>query len=344
MVESTPEQSNTHSSPPAEADLSPAPSPTADSAVGSAGSESSYGASLLSEVKNYKYENGRRYHSYREGQYVLPNDEMEQDREDLLHHIRSLLFQGRLYHAPLKKDISAAFDIGTGTGIWAMDFADEFPSTKVIGTDLSPIQPVWIPPNIEFFVDDAESDWTFKKGSFDFVRACDLGGAIADWAKLLQQTYEHLKPGGWIELLDFAMDLHSENGSPEQQAPHAMEFFRHLKEASSKFNRPMDVAGNHINRLKTAGFIDVEERIYRFPDNPWPTDPILREAGRYNQEATSMGLDSYGTALFSRVLGWNQAEITVFLAAVRKEIQDVRFHLYVNAHVVWGRRPEATGL
>lgn len=31
-------------------------------------------------------------------------------------------------------------DIGTGTGIWAIDFADEHPESEVIGTDLSPIQ------------------------------------------------------------------------------------------------------------------------------------------------------------------------------------------------------------
>jgi hypothetical protein len=31
-------------------------------------------------------------------------------------------------------------DIGTGTGAWAIDFADEYPKAEVIGTDLSPIQ------------------------------------------------------------------------------------------------------------------------------------------------------------------------------------------------------------
>jgi hypothetical protein len=29
------------------------------------------------------------------------------------------------------------------------DFADEFPDCKVIGTDVSPIQPSWIPPNLK---------------------------------------------------------------------------------------------------------------------------------------------------------------------------------------------------
>jgi methylase of polypeptide subunit release factors len=36
--------------------------------------------------------------------------------------------------------LTIVLDIGTGTGIWAIDFADEHPEAEVIGTDLSPIQ------------------------------------------------------------------------------------------------------------------------------------------------------------------------------------------------------------
>ncbi len=28
-----------------------------------------------------------------------------------------------------------------------------------MGTDLSPIQPLWVPPNVRFIVDDAEDEW-----------------------------------------------------------------------------------------------------------------------------------------------------------------------------------------
>ncbi|GKU08721.1 unnamed protein product, partial [Fusarium langsethiae] len=87
--------------------------------------------------------NGRRYHAFRAGTYLLPNDDKEQDRMDLVHHLYSLLLGGKLFLAPIPHEPHRVLDLGTGTGIWAMDFADEYPSAEVIGTDLSPIQPKW---------------------------------------------------------------------------------------------------------------------------------------------------------------------------------------------------------
>jgi len=54
----------------------------------------------------------------------------------------SLLLDGKLHLAPLDAP-HRILDIGTGTGIWAIDVADEYPMAEVIGTDLSPIQPRW---------------------------------------------------------------------------------------------------------------------------------------------------------------------------------------------------------
>ncbi|KAJ5677521.1 uncharacterized protein N7477_003154 [Penicillium maclennaniae] len=224
---------------------------------------SNYTASLLSDVKNYAYENGRRYHSYREGHYVLPNDEQEQDRQDLLHHVRNLALNGALFRAPVDKNIQRALDIGTGTGIWAIDFADSFPSAEVIGTDLSPIQPSWVPPNLQFLVDDAESPWLYSAGRpFDFIHARDLGGAIANWPRLLRQAYEHLRPGGWIELQEFEVTLRSDDESL-RLAPTLCEFLGQLHEASEAFHRPMNIAEGHRQRLMEAGFEDVRDEVYK---------------------------------------------------------------------------------
>jgi SAM-dependent methyltransferase len=74
--------------------------------------------SLTSSTLDFQYENGRRYHAYREGSYHLPNDENEQDRLDLQHELFRMALENQLFLAPLKKDeITDILDVGCGTGL-----------------------------------------------------------------------------------------------------------------------------------------------------------------------------------------------------------------------------------
>lgn len=99
--------------------------------------------SLTSSVFHYVYENGRRYSSKRSssGEYVLPNDEKEQERLDLFHHLFSLMLHGELFLAPIREEWRGkhkrVLDLGTGTGIWAIDLADAYPEWEVLGTGSS---------------------------------------------------------------------------------------------------------------------------------------------------------------------------------------------------------------
>jgi hypothetical protein len=119
-----------------------------DSAYGEDAAEST--ASLSSSVLAYRTVHGRTYHSERgNAHYWGANDELQNESMDMNHHVLTLALGGALYLAPLQKDIEKAVDIGTGTGVWAIDFADEHPNCKVVGTDVSLIQPSWVPPNLE---------------------------------------------------------------------------------------------------------------------------------------------------------------------------------------------------
>lgn len=77
--------------------------------------------SLTESVTDYPVEHGRRYHRYRAGEYLLPNDEIEQRRLDHVHRIFRLALRGRLHLAPLQ-DPQRIIDLGTGTGNWAIDW------------------------------------------------------------------------------------------------------------------------------------------------------------------------------------------------------------------------------
>ena len=64
----------------------------------------------------------------------------ELDRIDIKHHVMKLLCNNHLHLAPLENP-QRILDLGTGTGIWVMEMADQYPSATIVGTDLSPIQP-----------------------------------------------------------------------------------------------------------------------------------------------------------------------------------------------------------
>ena len=88
--------------------------------------------------------------------FYVPNDSIELEREDYQYEIIKIVLDGRLYLAPLSHESPPRriLDIGTGAGRWAIEMADEFPQAQIIGTDLSPVQPEIVPPNLSFCIDD----------------------------------------------------------------------------------------------------------------------------------------------------------------------------------------------
>lgn len=180
-----------------------------------------------------------------------------------MHHIFKLILGGRLFNAPIGADPHRVLDFGTGTGIWAIDFADEFPSAAILGTDLSPIQPQWVPPNCTFVVDDAEQDWLYPPSeAFDFIHGRAMSGSIKDWSRLYSQIYTHLKPGGLVEMQEYETWAKSDDGTMEN-AHSLSEWQAKVDEASEIFGKKMNVAETQKQRLIDAGFVDVQDVVYK---------------------------------------------------------------------------------
>jgi len=57
---------------------------------------------------------------------------LNNNRLDIAHHIYLLLLDGKLVRAPVPDAIQRILDIGTGTGIWAIDAAEYVPTLIVI--------------------------------------------------------------------------------------------------------------------------------------------------------------------------------------------------------------------
>jgi len=294
--------------------------------------------SLASNVRAYRYDNGRRYHAYREGAYPLPNDEQEQDRLDLLHHVFKLTVGGALFRAPIIADPRRILDFGTGTGIWALDVADEFPGAEVTGTDLSPIQPSWVPPNLMFMVDDVEDEWHWPpQGKFDFIHGRGMAGSIKDWPRLYAQCIENLTPGGWLEMQEYESVSSSDDGSLAR-CPYLVQLTEQLQVASDIFGKSMNEAPLHKQHLINAGFQNVRDDVYKVPIGPWPKDRALKELGRYQLVQICEAVEPIVLQLFTRVLQWSELETKILIAGVKSEFKDPKNHLYIKFHFIYGQK------
>ena len=68
---------------------------------------------------------------------------MELDRLDLTYQMIKIAMDQKPFLAPIPDDVERIMDIGTGTGIWAIEIGDMYPKAQILGTDLSPLQPTW---------------------------------------------------------------------------------------------------------------------------------------------------------------------------------------------------------
>ena len=105
---------------------------------------------------------------------------------DMQHVLWRATLDGKLYLAPIPDTLPSGYevlDIGTGTGTWAIEFAEEHPNAEVTGVDLSPVQPAFVPANCQFIVDDIEYDWAYEK-TFDYIHGRFLSMGIRDWGRV----------------------------------------------------------------------------------------------------------------------------------------------------------------
>jgi SAM-dependent methyltransferase len=160
-------------------------------------------------------ENGRLYlSSYANRVYMLPCDEEERRRLDLMHAFFGVATQ-RMFSNQINLDRRRVLDLGCGTGIWSIELAPKFPGAQFVGVDIAKIQPTKLPLNLRFYAPvDIESDYSYRAttptGSgrqnstvegwqdslgpepWDFIHVRGLKGAITNWPALYARIFAYV--------------------------------------------------------------------------------------------------------------------------------------------------------
>ncbi|KAK8256024.1 S-adenosyl-L-methionine-dependent methyltransferase [Phyllosticta capitalensis] len=302
-------------------------------------SASSVLTSIASEIRRGREENGRIYPAYGSHEYGCPVDEYELDRLDMQHHKYTMLLGDKLFLAPIGDGPQKILDIGTGTGIWAIDMAEQFPSAEVIGTDIAPVQPTWTPPNCYFEVDDCEMDWQFRKNSFDFIHSRDCYLSVRDWPRFVRQAFEHLKEGGHLELCCVWAVPQSDDGTLDMDSGY-VELCQTFMEIGDSIGADAHAPRRFKEHMHNAGFVDVQETVFKVPTSEWPKDKRLKKIGAMERMNLLEGGEAFLLRGFTKEFGRSRAEMEIMLMRMRKELMANRFHSYVSFFVVHGRKPE----
>ncbi|KAH0611186.1 uncharacterized protein H6S33_011613 [Morchella sextelata] len=302
----------------------------------------SYPSSILSSDYNFKYENGRRYFARRQVKYPFPNDDKEWNRLELTHHMWTLLLAGKLFKAPVGPEPLRILDLATGTGLWAIEVADQYPDSQVIGNDIAPTNPPWMPPNLDFHIEDIEDDWVFPPNSFDLIHIRGMAGFIKDWPRLISQCFTALKPGGYIELQDLSKPFQCNDGTCDENSI-LQKWVQLWEEGNIRSGREwLSVSANIKSIVNTAGFVDAVGEMGMIPTGGWHPDANLKELGMCMLKHWVEGAEGITLDMFTRVLGWKKTDVDELLVKIRKDLLNPKIHTFTTAWLLYARKPLVT--
>ncbi|OTB02207.1 hypothetical protein M426DRAFT_322914 [Hypoxylon sp. CI-4A] len=267
--------------------------------------------------------------------YWLPSDKQEQERMNLQHEISIEAHDGNLHLCPAVKP-KRVLDVGTGTGIWALDFARRNPDSEVIGVDLNSVpQPPFVLPNCHFYTADVYDEWTFGS-SFDLIHVRSLGEPT-DKHKLFKSIYDNLEPGGWVEFQEWILNAQSSDRSLDGTA--FEKWNRLISEGLKNLGRSLFYILEYKRVMEKAGFENIVERKYAVPTNTWPPGKQSQRIGAMQKSNMLQVIDIWSLGVFTQGLGWSKEALERLLVDVRRDIENTRIHSYSTLMTVYCRKP-----
>lgn len=208
-----------------------------------------------------------------------------------------------------------------------------YPSARVVGADLSSIQPTQVPPNCHFLTADCDEDWKFGL-QFDYVHTRAMVAAFKNWDRFFMQAFNNLVSGGYVESQEPTFPVQCMEKDVTAANSPLIRWSDLFIEAASKTG--LDATGPHHlgPKFSAAGFVDVNLKMNKWPVGTWAKGGKLALVGQYMYEDLMEWLSSSSLGLFTRVLEWTREEVEAFLDECRAEAARKDRHYYFDAYVV----------
>ncbi|MCJ1335609.1 hypothetical protein MMC09_000881 [Bachmanniomyces sp. S44760] len=263
-----------------------------------------------------------------------PVDDEEADRQSIQHQVFDRVFEQRLLFPPVA-DVKDVLDCGYGTGSWAIEVAENYPDCTVIGIDISPhMRFDDTPENFWPQLDDLNRRFTFPTNSFDLIHSRLVVGGInrGRWPSYLRDMFRVLRPGGWVQMVEFYYNCQSDNGSITEESALRQWSNQYLSALDDKKDprAPLQL-GTH---LANAGFTSVESQMIPLPISGWSNDPREKATGEANKENIQQALRAHTLYLFTARLGMSTTAFEQLISRACEEAANPSTKAYFPLYVV----------
>ncbi|KAI4948130.1 hypothetical protein J4E91_006124 [Alternaria rosae] len=263
-----------------------------------------------------------------EGVYFAPVafDDREESRLTAQHDIVSRLFGDGLFcpRIPVGEP-EAILECGYGGGDWAVQCADEFEDCEVSDE----------PENLDLVVhnlnDPLRDPEIFKANHFDLIHSRFVfpGIKIRRWDTYIRDMRLLLRPGGWVQIMEYLPIIQSHNGRLTDQ--HAVrKWWQEYQSAMAGMDRDPRIGRRLKQLLLDNRYRDVDVDIVQLHIGDWSKKVAYVLTKRPSVQMIGDLLESLGLWPFTSKLGWTAARFEELMQDVRAELQDVGSNLYIE--------------
>jgi len=153
-----------------------------------------------------------------------------------------------------------------------------------------------------------------------------LFSAFNNPAKVIQNAYNALVPGGYLEMQEAHCKLHSVDGTSQGTA---LERWCDAIVAGAKvLGRDWRCTVKYKQWFIDAGFEEVVEERFPGPIGTWPKDKDDKLVGLYWTANMVDGINGMSNVTLRKGLGMSIEDMELLLVEVRRDLKDRKIHAY----------------
>ena len=254
--------------------------------------------------------------------------------------------QDKIVHAPLIQP-RKLIDVGCGTGIVCRQLAQQYPNSDVVGIDISTVPPhSKTAENVVYIVGDVNKlagiDARLRFGEVDYVYQRLLICGMTNWPGYIKQMTRLLRPGGYVEVHDYAYLWYKESSKPNEDdrlISGDWKWMEAMRRGATQLGLDLDVGKNVQQYMTDAGLTHIETVKYKVPFGTWLARerPETRRIGEH--QVSNMGKVISNSILpgVTRKLGLGDDELTVLKEDCRKCLSEEEGKYWLF-YVTWGKK------